>query len=60
LEPGVKVLRVDSIIEVEKVGEKALEKLKALVQDLEEPEEFMDLETYDFEFEIDDEEFKHL
>jgi hypothetical protein len=62
LEPGVKVLRADSIIEVSKVGEAALEKLEKIVQDFAEQghEEFEGVETYDIDVEQDDPEFAHL
>ena len=55
VEPGVLRLTTTSFIDVEKVGSKALEELKTLVQtieeneDLELPEEFYELEDYSVE-----------
>jgi hypothetical protein len=62
LESGVKTLRADSIIEVSKVGEEALENLEKVVQDFVEQghEEFEGVETYDIDVEQDDPEFAHL
>jgi hypothetical protein len=51
LEPGVKTLTTNSYIEVKKVNNKALGKLKKLVRSIEVPEEFDELEDYNIEIE---------
>jgi len=55
LKPGVKTLTTNSYIEVKKVNNKALRKLKKLVRSVEVPEEFDELEDYDIEIEEDEE-----
>jgi hypothetical protein len=60
VEPGTKSLRVESIIEVEKVDKQSLERLKQAVEHFEEPAEFMDLEGFNVEVEDDFPEFATL
>ena len=53
--PGLKTLTTTSYIEVKKVDDKVLGKLKKLVQSVEVPEEFGELEDYNIE--VEEEEF---
>jgi hypothetical protein len=55
LQPGVRTLTTNSYIEVKKVNNEALRKLKKLVRSVEVPEEFDELEDYDIEIEEDEE-----
>lgn len=55
MEPWLKRLTTDLYIEVNKVKEKALGKLKKLAHNIEVPEEFGDLEEYNVEIEEDEE-----
>ena len=55
LRPGVKTITTRSYIEVEKVNDKVLRKLKELVGSVEVPEEFGDLEDLNIEIEEDEE-----
>ena len=55
LEPGVKTLTTNSYIEVKKVNNIVLGKLKKLVRSVEVPEEFDELEDYSIEIEEDEE-----
>lgn len=52
---GLKTLTTNSLIEVEKVSKQALGKLKELVQNIVEPEEFLNLEDYNIEIEEEEE-----
>jgi hypothetical protein len=47
VEPGLKSLRAESIIDMEKIRQESIEKLKQIAKDFEEPSEFMDLENFD-------------
>ena len=55
LKPGLKRLTTNSYIEVKKVNSKVLGKLKKLVQSVEVPEEFDEIEDYNIEIEEDEE-----
>jgi hypothetical protein len=52
---GLKTLTTNSLIDVKKVSRQALGKLKELVQNIVEPEEFVDLEDYNIEIEEEEE-----
>jgi hypothetical protein len=55
IEQGLKSLRAHSIIDAAKVGKKSIEKLEKLVEEIEQPKEFYDVEEYDIDIEPEEE-----